>query len=507
MSEHGSFTDEPSLFDDDETSSGESVVRIASVAALGGLLFGYDSAVINGAVSAIQDQFSVGSTVLGLAVASVLLGAATGAMTAGRFADRFGRLFVMKVAAVLFLVSAFGAGLSPNLGVLVVFRVIGGLGVGAASVIAPAYIAEISPPRIRGRLGSLQQLAIVSGIFLSLLVDYLLANAAGGSRNVLALGQEAWRWMFIAMAIPALAYGLLALTIPESPRYLVAKHRIPEARKVLTALLGEKNLEITVDRIQRTLSQEKPPRWSDLKRSGTGLLPIVWVGIALSVFQQAVGINVIFYYSNVLWEAVGFSESSAFTITVITSVVNIATTLIAIALVDRIGRKPLLLIGSSGMAVTLAVMAAIFGTTPIGPDGSPHLTGAAGPLALLAANLFVVFFGMSWGPVVWVLLGEMFPNRIRAAALSLAAAGQWVANWVITLTFPPLKDISLGLAYGIYATFAVVSFLFVARWVRETKGVQLEDMKGDLNATDRVRDIGDSGDRGTDLGKDAAPAG
>jgi len=159
------------------------------------------------------------------------------------------------------------------------------------------------------------------------------------------------------------------------------------------------------------------------------------------------------------------------------------------------------------MAVTLAVMAAIFGTTPIGPDGSPHLTGATGPLALLAANLFVVFFGMSWGPVVWVLLGEMFPNRIRAAALSLAAAGQWVANWVITLTFPPLKDISLGLAYGIYATFAVVSFLFVARWVRETKGVQLEDMKGDLNATDRVRDIGDSGDRGTDLGKDAAPAG
>src|SRR6185295_7141161 len=330
MSEHGSFTDEPSLFDDDETSSGESVIRIASVAALGGLLFGYDSAVINGAVSAIQDQFSVGSTVLGLAVASVLLGAATGAMTAGRFADRFGRLFVMKVAAVLFLVSAFGAGLSPNLEVLVVFRVIGGLGVGAASVIAPAYIAEISPPRIRGRLGSLQQLAIVSGIFLSLLVDYLLANAAGGSRNVLALGQEAWRWMFIAMAIPALAYGLLALTIPESPRYLVAKHRIPEARRVLTALLGEKNLEITVNRIQRTLSQENPPSWGDLKRSGTGLLPIVWVGLALSVFQQAVGINVIFYYSNVLWEAVGFSEGSAFTITVITSVVNIATTLIAI---------------------------------------------------------------------------------------------------------------------------------------------------------------------------------
>jgi SP family sugar:H+ symporter-like MFS transporter len=490
MSEHGSFADEPALFDDDETSSGSSVVRIASVAALGGLLFGYDSAVINGAVSAIQDQFSVGPTALGLAVASVLLGAATGAMTAGRFADRLGRLYVMKVAALLFLISAFGAGLSPNLGLLVVFRVIGGLGVGAASVIAPAYIAEISPPRIRGRLGSLQQLAIVSGIFASLLVDYLLANAAGGSKLVLWFGLEAWRWMFIAMAIPALAYGLLALTIPESPRYLVAKHKIPEARKVLTALLGEKNLEITIDRIQRTLSQEKPPSLGDLKRSGTGLLPIVWVGLALSVFQQAVGINVIFYYSNVLWEAVGFSESNSFLITVLTSVVNIATTLIAIALVDRLGRKPLLLIGSSGMAVTLAAMAVTFGTAPVGPDGSPHLTGAAGPIALIAANLFVISFGMSWGPVVWVLLGEMFPNRIRAAALSLAAAGQWVANWVITVSFPSLKDISLGLAYGIYATFAVLSLVFVARWVQETKGVQLEDMRGDLNSPDRVPDIG-----------------
>jgi MFS transporter, SP family, sugar:H+ symporter len=490
MSEHGSFTDGPSLFDDDETSSGKSVIRIASVAALGGLLFGYDSAVINGAVSAIQDQFSVGSTALGLAVASVLLGAAAGAMTAGRLADRFGRLLVMKVAAALFLISAFGAGLAPNLTLLVVFRVIGGLGVGAASVIAPAYIAEISPPRIRGRLGSLQQLAIVSGIFLSLLVDYLLAGAAGGSREVLWLGLEAWRWMFIAMAVPALAYGLLALTIPESPRFLVARHRIPEARKVLTALLGEKNLEITVDRIQRTLMQENPPSWSDLRRPGTVLLPIVWVGLALSVFQQAVGINVIFYYSNVLWEAVGFSESNAFTITVITSVVNIATTLIAIALVDRIGRKPLLLIGSAGMAVTLATMAVIFGTTPVGADGQPHLTGAAGPVALLAANLFVVSFGMSWGPVVWVLLGEMFPNRIRAAALSFAAAGQWVANWVITVSFPSLKDISLGLAYGMYATFAVLSFIFVTRWVQETKGVQLEDMTGNVNAPERVTDVG-----------------
>ena len=475
MSEHGAIPDEPSIYDDD-TSSGRSVVKIASVAALGGLLFGYDSAVINGAVAAIQHEFNVSGGALGFAVAAALLGAAAGAMSAGRFADRFGRLFVMKVAAVLFFISALGTGLTPNIEILIVGRVVGGLGVGFASVIAPAYIAEVSPPRIRGRLGSLQQLAIVSGIFLSLLIDFALAALAGGSKEVLWLGLEAWRWMFIAMAVPALVYGVLSLTIPESPRYLIARHRVPEARKILSLLLGEKNLEITINRIQQTLAEEKPPSWKDIRGARGGLLPIVWVGVALSVFQQAVGINVIFYYSNILWEAVGFTESDSFIITVITSVVNIATTLIAIALVDKIGRKPLLLIGSTGMAITLATMAVIFGTASIGPDGVPHLEGAAGPIALVAANVFVVAFGMSWGPVVWVLLGEMFPNRIRAAALSLAAAAQWVANWIITVSFPALKDLSLGVAYGIYATSAVLSFIFVAKWVRETKGRTLEDM-------------------------------
>jgi SP family sugar:H+ symporter-like MFS transporter len=401
-------------------------------------------------------------------------------MSAGRFADRFGRLFTMKVAAVLFLISAIGAGLAPNLFWLIVFRVIGGAGVGVASVIAPAYIAEIAPARIRGRLGSLQQLAIVTGIFISLLVDYIFAIDAGGSRAPYWFGLEAWRWMFIAMAVPSIIYGLLALTIPESPRYLVAKGRIPEARKILAALLGERNLDTTIDRIKQTLNQEKPPSWRDLK-SGPGgkIVPIVWVGLALSVFQQFVGINVIFYYSNILWEAVGFSEEDSFRITVLTAIINIATTMIAIASVDRFGRKPLLLIGSAVMAVTLATMAVIFGTASVGPNGIPDLGDTAGMVALVAANLFVVGFGMSWGPVVWVLLGEMFPNRIRAAALSLAAAGQWVANWLITVSFPPLKDLSLGLAYGFYALCAVLSFFFVARFVRETKGRALEDMTSD----------------------------
>jgi sugar porter (SP) family MFS transporter len=393
-------------------------------------------------------------------------------------------------------VAALGTGLAPNLWILVLFRIIGGLGVGIASVIAPAYIAEIAPAKLRGRLGSLQQLAIVTGIFISLLVDFIIATAAGSSSADWWLGLEAWRWMFIAMVVPAVAYGLLALTIPESPRYLISKHRIPEAKEILNKLLGSVNLDAKIQRIRETMEREKEPSWHDLKMPDTGkIATIVWVGLALSVFQQFVGINVIFYYSNILWEAVGFTEDQSFVITVISATINILTTLIAIATIDKIGRKPLLLIGSVGMTITLATMSIIFGTASTCtavtatcdaknvadkvPDLSTAILGSSSAnVALVAANLFVVAFGMSWGPVVWVLLGEMFPNRMRAAALSLAAGAQWVANWIITVSFPTLKDWSLALAYGLYAGFALLSFFFVLKWVEETKGKQLEDMHG-----------------------------
>jgi SP family sugar:H+ symporter-like MFS transporter len=455
-------------------------VMLAFVAALGGFLFGFDTAVINGAVTAIREDFDMGAGLTGFSVASALLGCAVGAWLAGRLADRWGRVRVMVLAAVLFTTSAIGSGLAFGPPDLIVWRIVGGLGVGAASVIAPAYIAEIAPASIRGRLGSLQQLAIVTGIFVALLSDYFFATAAGGALESFWFGLEAWRWMFIAEIVPAVAYGVLALQIPESPRYLVARGQFAHARDVLAQIL-KTGIDERITEIRRTLAVERRSSFADLRGPFLGLLPIVWVGILLSVFQQFVGINVIFYYSSALWQQVGFTEADSLVITVITSVTNIVVTLIAIAMIDKVGRRRLLLIGSAGMFLSLGTLAYVFGTAPVVADAAgelqPALGDVAGTVALIAANAFVVFFGMSWGPAVWVLLGEMFNNRIRASALGLAAAAQWVSNFLISTTFPALADVGLGLAYGLYTTFALLSFFFVFRFVPETKGKQLEDME------------------------------
>jgi MFS transporter, SP family, sugar:H+ symporter len=452
------------------------VVMVASVAAIGGFLFGFDTAVINGAVGAVAKNFNVGPVRLGLAVSSALLGSALGAIIAGRLADRFGRIPTMIMAAVTFLVQSVGVGLSFTVYDFSVWRFIGGVAVGAASVIAPAYIAEVAPASLRGRLGSLQQLAIVVGIFIAALTDFLIAAAAGSAEKTWLLGLPAWRWMFLSEVIPAAIYLIGALRIPESPRYLVAVGKFDDAKTVLREVVGGLDVDAKVAEIRQSLRTERKPRFTDIMGGRAGLLPIVWIGIGLSVFQQFVGINVIFYYSSVLWQSVGFTEKQSLIITVITNTTNVVTTLVAIATIDRFGRKPLLLIGSAGMVLTLGTMAFLFGTAGFDSSGHPRLTGGAGPVALVAANLYVFFFGMSWGPVVWVLLGEMFPNRIRAAALGLAAAMQWVANFAISTTFPSLSNLGLGYAYGLYAFFAALSFVFVFMFIRETRGRELESM-------------------------------
>ncbi|MGK5550339.1 sugar porter family MFS transporter [Actinomadura kijaniata] len=459
---------------------------LAGAAALGGFLFGYDTSVINGTVEALKAQFHLNSFVVGLVVSSALLGCAVGAWFAGPLADRFGRVRVMQAAALLFVVSALGSALAFNAWDLTFWRVVGGLAIGAASVIAPAYIAEIAPADLRGRLGSLQQMAIVLGIFAALVVDYVIARVStGGAAGQFPWGGTAWRWMFASAVVPAVIYGVIASTIPESPRYLVKKRKLDQARQVLLKVTGRGgDVDLKIRDIVRSLTTERQVRLSDLRGPRLGLRPIVWVGILLSVFQQFVGINVIFYYSSTLWQSVGFSEDDAMITSVITSVTNVVTTLIAIALVDRIGRRKLLLVGAAGMAVTLGTMTVCFATAPV-VGGEPHLGEVAGPVALIAANLYVLFFGATWGPVVWVMLGEMFTNFLRASALAVAAAAQWIANWLITVSFPGMASLGLGFAYGFYALCAAIAFVFVLRDVPETRGRELEDM--DQLETPRVR--------------------
>ncbi|MGO2931162.1 sugar porter family MFS transporter [Microbacterium sp.] len=460
------------------------VVGISIAAALGGFLFGFDTAVINGAVDALAGAFELGPALQGFAVSSALIGCAIGAWFAGSLSNKLGRIPVMVIAAILFLASSIGSGFAIGVVDLIVWRVIGGLGVGAASVIAPAYIAEVSPAKVRGRLGSLQQLAIVTGIFTALLSNALLANIAGSAADVLWFGIDAWRWMFMMEAIPAIVYGVMALRLPESPRFLVARGQIDKASQVLHDFTGETDVNIKIEEIRSTLNSEQKESLKDLRGDRFGLKPIVWVGILLSVFQQFVGINVIFYYSTTLWLSVGFEESQALLTSVITSITNIVVTIVAILLVDRVGRRPMLLTGSIGMAVTLGMMSVAFSFGTL-QDGAVTLPQPWSLIALVCANGFVVFFGATWGPLVWVLLGEMFPNSIRAGALAVAAAAQWIANFFISTTFPAFAEIGLTFAYGFYAFFAIVSFFFVFYQVPETKGRELETMTDVVNLPGR----------------------
>jgi sugar porter (SP) family MFS transporter len=451
------------------------IIGLAVAAAVGGFLFGFDSSVVNGAVDPIREQFGLSQSLTGFAVASALIGCAVGAYIAGRLADWKGRIPAMMVGAILFFVSALGTGFAFGVWDLIAWRLVGGLGIGIASVIAPAYIAEISPKNMRGRLGSLQQLAITIGIFAALLSDNVFAGWAGGAGQQLWFGLEAWRWMFLAGAVPAVIYGLIALRLPESPRFLVLKGRDDEVRGIFARLWPDDDVERAIRDMRTGIDDDAHGSVKGALRGDRfGLKPIIWIGIILSVLQQFVGINVIFYYSTTLWKSVGFEESDSLTISVITSVTNIAVTFVAIALVDRIGRRPILLAGSTGMAVSLGTMALAF-SQATDVAGEPSLGGAWGPIALVAANVFVVSFGASWGPVVWVLLGEIFPNRIRARALGIAAAAQWIANFLITVSFPPLASLSLVVTYAMYALFAALSFVFVYTKVPETNGMSLEE--------------------------------
>src|SRR3954471_10567125 len=422
---------------------------IVAVATIGGFLFGYDSGAVNGtqpgliaAFNLVPGSFSP-SNGLGFTVASLLIGCFIGAFFAGRLADLSGRRNVMRIAAVFFLIGALVQGFSHDHLLFVLARIVGGMAVGAASVLSPAYISEVAPASIRGRMTTVQQIMIITGLTAAFVVNYFLAKSAGVSTARFWGGLEAWRWMYLIQALPAAIFLVALVFIPESPRYLVSKGRMGTAPAVLTKLFGGDVADAKLDEIRATFSTDHRPQLSDVlapagARGVLGIRPIVWVGIMLAVFQQLVGINVIFYYGATLWQLAGFSESDSLLINIVSGAVSIAACFVTIAVIDKIGRKPLLLIGSAGMAVTLFVMVYAFSHGSLDPQGNLVLSRNLGIVAVVAANLYVIFFNASWGPVMWVMLGEMFPNQIRGSALAVAGFFQWFANFLISFSFPPM---------------------------------------------------------------------
>jgi SP family sugar:H+ symporter-like MFS transporter len=461
--------------------NGGLIALVVIVATIGGFMFGYDSGVINGTQKGIEAAFGLGRFGIGVNVGAILVGSSIGAFGAGRLSDLIGRRNTMMLAAALFIVSALLAGAAGSSAIFIVARIVGGFGVGAASVTSPVYISEVTPAHLRGRLTSIQQVMIISGLTGAFVANFVLARSAGGSTAILWGGYPAWRWMFWLQTIPAAIYLSALLLIPESPRYLVVRGRDAEAEAVLTRLFGAAEASRKVAEIRASLATDHhKPKLSDLIDKTTGRIrPILWAGIGLAIFQQLVGINVVFYYGATLWQAVGFTEDYALQTNILSGVLSIGACLLTIALIDKIGRKPLLLIGSAGMTVTLGTVAWAFSTALPDAAGGVALPGHNGLIALVAANLYVVFFNASWGPVMWVMLGEMFPNQIRGSALAVSGFAQWIANALISVSFPSLVvSPGLSITYLGYTLAAAVSFFFVRALVHETRGRELEDMVG-----------------------------
>ena len=425
------------------------ITLVSFVAALGGLLFGFDTAIISGTIPYLTTYFKLDEFMLGWSVSAILIGCAAGAMVAGKLADLNGRRFMLIICAILFAISGIGAGFSTQLYEFVGFRLIGGLGVGAAALVSPMYIAEIAPPAIRGRLVAFYQLAIVFGILLAYFVNYLFDG----------LGSDNWRWMFASQAAPALLFWLMLLGVPETPRWLIKKGLVTEAEDIL------KKIGCTVSEIQISFNQPGTVAVSDL--FSKTYRPIVFIGILIAVFQQVTGINAVLYYAPVIFRETGLNSASSLVQTIGIGVVNVVSTFIAIGLVDKIGRKKFLLAGSLVMGISLAAVACCF-----------QYRYFDNYIVLICMLLYVSAFGCTLGAVTWVYLAEIFPNRIRSLALSVVTLALWLADFVVTYTFPVMtKNLGTAPTLYCYAALCLISLLFVLVKVRETKGRSLEEIE------------------------------
>lgn len=442
------------------------LTMLSLVAALGGLLFGYDTAVISGAIDFLRERFQLDPAMEGWTASSALLGCVIGVAFAGELNDRLGRRTALIASAVLFLISAIGTAVPRTLTEFIVYRIVGGLGVGIASMTSPMYIAEISPARWRGRMVSVNQFAIVFGMLVVYFVNYFIARAGDHAWNV----TTGWRWMFGSEAVPGVLFLGALIFVPESPRFLVRKGRADRAEAVLARVDGSAFAAAEVREIQASLTTESDSL-RDLLRPG--MVIVLVIGIALAVLQQVTGINVFLYYAPVILKDVaGANMDIALLQTVLVGAVNMIFTILAIWVVDRVGRKPLMIIGATGMGVSLAAI------------GFAACFQMVGSWLLIFMLGYIACFAMSVGPVTWVILSEIFPTKIRGRAMAIATFCLWVANFIVSQTFPMMDKNEMlvakfnhGFPFWVYGAFCILLVWLVARFIPETKGRSLEEIE------------------------------
>ena len=431
------------------------VILVSAVAALGGLLFGFDTAIISGAIPYIMAYFRLDEYMFGWAVSSILIGCAIGAMVSGTLADRYGRRTILISCALLFAASGIGAGFSHELYVFILFRLLGGLGVGAAAMVSPMYIAETAPADWRGRLVATYQLAIVSGILLAYFSNYLFNT----------MGKDSWRWMFESQTVPSLLFLLLLLLVPETPRWLIRKGRTKQAAAILVKTSGFTAAKLEMAAIENSFRHEEEAALKQL--FSKTYRPVLLIGILVAVFQQVTGINAILYYAPVIFKETGLDSSSSLLQTIGIGAVNVLATFIAIGLVDKVGRKKFLLAGSLLMGISLCGVALCFDYRYF-----EHY------LVLVFMLVYVGAFGCTLGAVTWVYLSEIFPNRIRGLALSLATLALWLADFIVTCAFPVMtKHLGTSATLFCYAAFCAAAFCYMLFNVKETKGKSLEEIE------------------------------
>ena len=446
-----------------QTNSGV-LLRISAIAAIGGLLFGYDTGVISGALLYIKDDLHAGTQAQQWIVSTLLLGAILGAVLSGYLADRISRKYTKVISGIVYVIGALGCAFAVNVPMLIGFRFVLGLSVGTASFVAPLYISEVSPPRIRGGLVSFNQLAITSGILLSYLVNFAFKDAANN-----------WRWMLGVAVIPGAALAIGMLTVPHTPRWLMEQHREDDARGVLQKLREgdgkDSDVDGEIDEIKDAAKSERSSKLGDLFHGR--LRPLLWIGLGLAIFQQFVGINTVIYYAPTILADTGLTKSASITQTVFVGVTNVVFTVVAVLLLDRVGRRKLLLTGTVGLTIALAVLGVYF--------TSSTLQQQAGWLALVALLLYIASFAIGLGPVFWLMISEIYPTGVRSKAMSVATVANWAANFVVAVTFLSLgQAITRQGTFFLYTGIGVVAFLFFLSRVPETSNRSLEDIQQEL---------------------------